>query len=133
MWSRDAGDFYCNEVYYRTLHFIRDNMATNAVGALLPAMFIHVPNFQRSSVENDVEIVRRVVGHSLWATYVGPDRRIMGLNSVSSMAHMDIIALTVVTLASLLLGLLGGVWLTGRERRKLRRSSLREPLDSSSA
>ena len=58
MWSADAGNYYCNEVYYRTLHEVRSQRILPAVVAatlpesarsnpyavtLLPVVFVHVP------------------------------------------------------------------------------------------
>jgi len=49
-WSRDAGEFYCNEALYRTTYTVRRLMA-RAPGSesggrrlLLPALFVHLPN-----------------------------------------------------------------------------------------
>jgi pyrrolidone-carboxylate peptidase len=38
-WSRDAGSFYCNEAYYRTLWQIR----SRSPAMLVPALFVHLP------------------------------------------------------------------------------------------
>ncbi|CAM9677914.1 unnamed protein product [Chrysoparadoxa australica] len=38
-WSRDAGTFYCNEIFFRTLHAIRKH----SPGYLVPCMFVHLP------------------------------------------------------------------------------------------
>eukprot|EP00752_Nemacystus_decipiens_P010489 g9345.t1 len=44
-WSRDAGAYYCNEMFYRTLYAIRDLGAPSEDGsALIPAMFVHLPD-----------------------------------------------------------------------------------------
>ena len=43
LWSRDAGDFFCNEIYYRTLYSIREHRRLRCPGALIPCIFIHVP------------------------------------------------------------------------------------------
>lgn len=72
LWSRNAGSFYCNEVYYRTLQFVRSAPVTASTGAILPVMFLHVQNSTASSVREDVDAVRMVVAHALWATYVAP-------------------------------------------------------------
>lgn len=70
LWSRDAGKYFCNEVYYRTLHFIRGQKLLTSSGALLPAMFIHMPNQNVSTIHGDTDVVRQVVGHALWGTYL---------------------------------------------------------------
>jgi len=67
LWSRDPGRYYCNEVYYRTLQYIRSEAVAVRSGALLPAMFVHVPNKTESSIRGDVEVVEQVAGHALWA------------------------------------------------------------------
>eukprot|EP00967_Tisochrysis_lutea_P112266 scaffold177158_cov27-Tisochrysis_lutea.AAC.1 len=49
IWSRDPGTFYCNEVYFRTLHAVRARELrphprnSGPPGALLPVVFVHVP------------------------------------------------------------------------------------------
>lgn len=73
LWSRDPGRYYCNEVYYRTLNHIRSQSIVATTGALLPAMFIHVPRSTRSSLTGDAEVVEQVVAHTLWATYLTCD------------------------------------------------------------
>jgi len=73
LWSRDPGRYYCNEVYYRTLNHIRSQSIVATTGALLPAMFIHVPRSTRSSLTGDVEVVEQVIAHTLWATYLTGD------------------------------------------------------------
>ncbi|OLQ06855.1 Pyrrolidone-carboxylate peptidase [Symbiodinium microadriaticum] len=42
LWSRDAGNFFCNEIYYRTLYSIREHRRLRCPGALIPSIFIHV-------------------------------------------------------------------------------------------
>jgi len=72
MWSRDAGTFYCNEVYYRTLEYIRSNLIASRTGALLPALFVHVQEASATPVQADIDSIRQIAAHALWATYVGP-------------------------------------------------------------
>jgi len=50
LWSRDAGAYYCNEVFYRTLSAVRGDPITGGfassatpLGTLLPVIFIHLP------------------------------------------------------------------------------------------
>eukprot|EP00903_Cladosiphon_okamuranus_P011624 g10933.t1 len=44
-WSRDAGAYYCNEMFFRTLHAIRELGAPSEDGSsLIPAMFVHLPD-----------------------------------------------------------------------------------------
>lgn len=70
LWSRDPGKYYCNEVYYRTLLFVRKRRILARTGGLLPVMFIHMPNSTESSYSDDAEVVSQIVAHSLWATYL---------------------------------------------------------------
>mmetsp|Transcript_137618 Transcript_137618/g.439695 ORF Transcript_137618/g.439695 Transcript_137618/m.439695 type:complete len:362 (+) Transcript_137618:61-1146(+) len=72
LWSRDPGSYYCNEVYFRTLQFVRSRPAVGSSGALLPVMFVHVQNESASSVREDVDSLRQIVAHALWATYLAP-------------------------------------------------------------
>lgn len=72
LWSRDPGRFYCNEVYYRTLHFVRSKPVRVGTGALLPVMFVHVQNTTSSSIQEDVDSIRQVAAHALWSTYLAP-------------------------------------------------------------
>lgn len=53
LWSRDAGKYYCNEMYYRTLEYIRTEAVSASTGALLPAVFIHVQNATQCKPEDD--------------------------------------------------------------------------------
>lgn len=65
-WSRDAGKYYCNEAYYQTLFFIRDNnippVSRNAGndGLLLPALFVHVPPLKVMTVDEGTSIATAV-------------------------------------------------------------------------
>ena len=67
LWSRDAGSFFCNEAYYRTLHTIRSQRlrpARRDVGRptheLLPAVFIHLPSPHIAGVPVSIAFVRQV-------------------------------------------------------------------------
>lgn len=42
VWSRDAGAYYCNEVYYQTLSAVR-GATRGEGGGMLPAIFVHCP------------------------------------------------------------------------------------------
>eukprot|EP00927_Polykrikos_kofoidii_P048804 TRINITY_DN43000_c0_g1_i1.p1 TRINITY_DN43000_c0_g1~~TRINITY_DN43000_c0_g1_i1.p1 ORF type:complete len:361 (+),score=41.24 TRINITY_DN43000_c0_g1_i1:58-1140(+) len=89
LWSRNAGDFYCNEVYYRTLDFIRtENVIVNS-GALLPAVFVHVPNVRTDTVEADSEAVKQIVAHVLWATYSRPGSPLLPCVALSARDSRD--------------------------------------------
>jgi len=56
MWSRDGGTFYCNEVYFRTLHVVRRKALMPHLGrgappgALLPVVFVHLPPAERGGL-----------------------------------------------------------------------------------
>ena len=46
VWSRDAGSFFCNEVYFRSLSVIRSGIEVApgmATPSLLPVLFVHLP------------------------------------------------------------------------------------------
>ena len=65
-WSRDAGNFYCNEVYYRSLHAVRvlgggGGGAAAARGGLLPVMFVHLPALAASPAAASAALVRGLV------------------------------------------------------------------------
>ncbi|CAE7715181.1 pcp, partial [Symbiodinium pilosum] len=51
LWSRDAGDFFCNEIYYRTLFSIREHRRLRCPGALIPSIFIHVPPLHKMPLQ----------------------------------------------------------------------------------
>eukprot|EP00400_MALV-I_sp_L67-5_P000286 gene286-1183_t len=48
-WSRDAGTFYCNRLYYQTLHKVRKaNKISEHTGNLVPVVFVHLPPVHRN-------------------------------------------------------------------------------------
>ena len=49
-WSRDAGQYFCNEVYYRSLYKIRKSSQP-----LVPVVFIHLPRFERVSQKEQLQ------------------------------------------------------------------------------
>lgn len=69
LWSRDAGTFFCNEIYYRSLRAVRERRiaprwVTTADPApllrpLLPVIFVHLPPLSVSSLEESSDIVAR--------------------------------------------------------------------------
>lgn len=50
-WSRNAGTYYCNETLFRTLQAIRHLKIQATSGALLPALFTHLPTYEYLSLE----------------------------------------------------------------------------------
>lgn len=65
-WSRDAGTFYCNEVYYRSLHAVRvlgggRGGAAASRGAALPVIFVHLPALSVSPAAASAALVGAVV------------------------------------------------------------------------
>eukprot|EP00929_Paragymnodinium_shiwhaense_P109880 TRINITY_DN76459_c0_g1_i1.p1 TRINITY_DN76459_c0_g1~~TRINITY_DN76459_c0_g1_i1.p1 ORF type:complete len:320 (+),score=30.74 TRINITY_DN76459_c0_g1_i1:75-1034(+) len=69
IWSRDAGTFFCNEVYYRTLYSVRSrdvgprgrHVETRTwTHSLLPVVFVHLPPTMSVSVEESAQFVRVV-------------------------------------------------------------------------
>lgn len=79
LWSRDAGDYYCNEVLYRTLHAIRNaSMAAPMARAatLLPAMFVHFPPSQVLNTTQGAHLMAHIMQQALMPVYGGRhDRR----------------------------------------------------------
>lgn len=59
MWSRDAGHFYCNEVFYRTLNVARKAMP-NSGHRLLPVVFVHLPLASVMSIDAMADLVSRL-------------------------------------------------------------------------
>lgn len=56
-WSRDAGAYYCNEIYYRTLYAIR-NQSPDA--KLIPVLFVHLPATEVLSIDEDLMLIRDI-------------------------------------------------------------------------
>ncbi|EER16028.1 Pyrrolidone-carboxylate peptidase, putative [Perkinsus marinus ATCC 50983] len=59
MWSVDAGSFYCNEIYFRTLSEIRSRNLN------IPAIFVHLPEPTVMSLEEDGRLIRRLISQLL--------------------------------------------------------------------
>ena len=68
LWSRDAGSFYCNELYYRTLSRIRKEKWLRCRGALVPSIFIHLPPLKRMKLEESSAFVRALLGDLIRAS-----------------------------------------------------------------
>jgi len=61
----DAGGYYCNEIYYRTLRQIRRMTSVHSpAGFQVPSMFIHLMR------QGDADRIKAIVAQTLWATYV---------------------------------------------------------------
>lgn len=61
LWSRDAGAFFCNEIYFRTLDAVRDRFLRLGPSVpLLPVIFVHLPPVQRSPIEESAALVEQV-------------------------------------------------------------------------
>ncbi|CAM9421560.1 unnamed protein product, partial [Hapterophycus canaliculatus] len=76
-WSRDAGAYYCNEMFYRTLHAIRDLGAPTVDGSsLIPAstkalaMFIHLPDKEVMDLD-DMALMVQFVSQNIMLGTVG--------------------------------------------------------------
>ena len=63
-WSRGSGHYYCNEIFYRSLHAVREDQitphsssssSTSSSKTLLPVIFIHLPE-----VSSELPISRMV-------------------------------------------------------------------------
>lgn len=61
-WSRDAGTYFCNEMYYRTLSVVRSRDLRPARGSshLLPVVFVHLPTLALSNVTTNADMVKRL-------------------------------------------------------------------------
>ncbi|KAJ6240612.1 hypothetical protein M0813_03079 [Anaeramoeba flamelloides] len=59
-WTRDAGEYFCNEIYYRTLYQTRIKGIRNN-GKFLPVLFIHLPKEETVSIEQDLAAVSKVI------------------------------------------------------------------------
>eukprot|EP01028_Stygiella_incarcerata_P012908 TRINITY_DN80688_c0_g1_i1.p1 TRINITY_DN80688_c0_g1~~TRINITY_DN80688_c0_g1_i1.p1 ORF type:complete len:232 (-),score=51.48 TRINITY_DN80688_c0_g1_i1:71-688(-) len=69
-WSRDAGEYYCNETLYRSLYAIRRGNLRKHQGRLLPCVFVHIPLEQFVSTEEGVSRMK-VLGEVLAKTTIG--------------------------------------------------------------
>merc|ERR1712087_244669 len=74
LWSRDAGSFFCNEVYFRSLHAVRSSMVRvpcaelagceHGVGTpprLLPVVFVHLPLPTVAGVEDGAAFIKQLL------------------------------------------------------------------------
>ncbi|CAE7426019.1 pcp [Symbiodinium natans] len=68
LWSRDAGDFFCNEIYYRTLYSVREHRRLRCPGALIPSIFIHVPPLHKMPLQESVTFVRSLLADLIKAS-----------------------------------------------------------------
>jgi pyrrolidone-carboxylate peptidase len=63
IWSNNAGNYYCNEVFYKTVHTIRSekvHAANLKAGTLLPATFVHLPVKRTVNVTIDALLISRL-------------------------------------------------------------------------
>lgn len=60
IWSRDAGTYFCNEAFYRTVSTIRMKKLQTNKRELLPAIFIHVPQFSVFPLDEMVKLLVEV-------------------------------------------------------------------------
>ncbi|CAK8985199.1 Pyrrolidone-carboxylate peptidase (5-oxoprolyl-peptidase) (Pyroglutamyl-peptidase I) (PGP-I) (Pyrase) [Durusdinium trenchii] len=70
LWSRDAGTFFCNEIYYRTLYQLREREKPTARcrGALVPCLFIHVPPLHQLPLKESSSFVFSLLGDLIRAS-----------------------------------------------------------------
>ncbi|CAE8581307.1 unnamed protein product [Polarella glacialis] len=61
LWSRDAGTFFCNEIYYRSLSAIRTRSLQLCKGAMIPAIFVHVPPLSQMPLAESARFVRDII------------------------------------------------------------------------
>jgi len=52
LWSRDAGSYYCNEVYYRSLLALRSTRSRS----LTPCLFVHMPQLNANLSLDDMAV-----------------------------------------------------------------------------
>jgi hypothetical protein len=58
---------YCNELLFRSTHWIRSRRALNGKDALIPAIFMHLPNTTEARLEDDVMFARSLAERLLLA------------------------------------------------------------------
>mmetsp|Transcript_55967 Transcript_55967/g.122404 ORF Transcript_55967/g.122404 Transcript_55967/m.122404 type:complete len:219 (+) Transcript_55967:42-698(+) len=68
LWSRNAGSFFCNEIYYRSLFFIRQQKRKRCRGALVPCLFIHVPPLHLMPLPESSLFVKTLLGDLIRAS-----------------------------------------------------------------
>eukprot|EP00438_Fugacium_kawagutii_P005673 Skav227803 [mRNA] locus=scaffold948:83585:84247:+ [translate_table: standard] len=68
LWSRDAGTFFCNEIYYRSLFLIREDKKRRCQGALVPCLFIHVPPLHKMPLKESSLFVKTLLGDLIRAS-----------------------------------------------------------------
>jgi hypothetical protein len=56
---------YCNELLFRSVHWIRSRELRNQYGSLVPAIFMHLPNSSVSSLAENVAYARHVASRLL--------------------------------------------------------------------
>jgi len=56
--SNDAGNYLCNETYYRTL----DSLSNKATNDSLNACFIHFPSESKVSVKESIHVLKQIIG-----------------------------------------------------------------------
>lgn len=58
-YSYDAGTYFCNDIYYSTLHFIYNQACVRPDGHLLPAVFVHVPQLDTIPISQGLEFLKQ--------------------------------------------------------------------------
>ena len=59
--SDDAGEFVCNEAYFRTLHCVETNGLKDKFQRALPVIFVHLPPTSAIPLDDQIELVRRII------------------------------------------------------------------------
>ena len=77
LWSRDAGDYYCNEIFYRTLWAVRVASGSRrpregSRSGLLPVVFVHLPEPTRAIT---LEVMGDIVAAIASVAMGGEERR----------------------------------------------------------
>eukprot|EP00434_Breviolum_minutum_P013079 symbB.v1.2.011525.t1/scaffold778.1/size163404/8 len=68
LWSRDAGTFFCNEIYFRSLYWIRESKRKRCRGALVPCLFIHIPPLHLMPLAESSLFVKTLLGDLIRAS-----------------------------------------------------------------
>ena len=81
-WSTDAGVFFCNEAYFRTLAAVRGHAGAppllGARGTLVPVVFIHLPAETTATVDSYLPRLRRIIDVVAGSGVYAPPPRLRG-------------------------------------------------------
>ncbi|KAJ5074656.1 hypothetical protein M0811_08011 [Anaeramoeba ignava] len=69
IFSRDAGTYFCNEIYYRTLYVVHETPILIQNG-FLPVLFIHLTDFLIFNLAQDIRMVTEISGYLIATSYL---------------------------------------------------------------